>query len=68
MKDGDVAIIREWGDCLKYRGRIVQRYKDDLVSLGRGEGASWPGLFARPRDLVVLVEILKPGSTLEIAE
>jgi hypothetical protein len=46
MKDGQIGIITEWADYQKYAGRIVQRYDNILIALGRSSGSSWSRIFA----------------------
>lgn len=65
MKDGDIAIITEWVHG-SHIGDIVQRYKYDLVCLGKGSEYSWPNLFNSREDGLSKVEILPKGTRLEI--
>jgi hypothetical protein len=53
MMDGDIGVITSWptgGHLLvsKYIGRIVQRYKNDLITVGAswtdGWGTRWPNV------------------------
>jgi len=41
MKDGDIGVIIEWGSIIYCLGRIVQRYGNDLISIGMPSGDSW---------------------------
>jgi hypothetical protein len=41
MKDGEVGVIIEWGENKEYVGRVVQRHKNILLSLGRCSGCGW---------------------------
>ena len=34
MKDGDLAMITKWCGSPSYVGRIVQRYRQDLITVG----------------------------------
>jgi hypothetical protein len=63
MKDGDIAVIRQWPGVEDYNGRIVQRYRDTLVCLGEPSGQSWVPTIDK---LKGKVEILKSGTLLEI--
>lgn len=47
MEDGDVAIM----DSFRYKGRMVQRYGNSLISLNKGLGNSWSGIFNIKSDL-----------------
>jgi len=68
MKDGEIGVITNWGTADE--GRIVQRYGEDLVTLGSGRNDSWSGVFGEyflfPHDGKHTVEILPPGTLLEI--
>ena len=70
MKDGQIGIITAWGTFPEYQGRIVQRYGDDLVYLGKGESSGWRGCFKEPvnNEDEYRVRILPPGATLRIVE
>jgi len=46
MEDGDVGVIVSWL-CGTHLGRIVQRYKNNLVSIGRPSGNGWSLAFKR---------------------
>lgn len=68
MKDGDVAVIRQWDTSnTNYVGRIVQRYGDDLITLGAPSGNGWDYGWMRNQkrgSVLLMVEPLKPGTTL----
>ena len=75
MKDGQIGIITAWEVGLipeyEYLGRIVQRFGDNLVSLGKGAGSGWQNYFnGRPlhNEDGYRVRILSLGSTLRIVE
>lgn len=64
MKDGEIGIIRNWS-VSGYIGRIVQKYKNDLITLGMRAEHSFLGT----GDIAgkkCQVEILSPGTQLEI--
>ncbi len=63
MKDGEIAVIRSWKHDTAYNGKIVQRFRDILVSIGQPEGNSWSGLFREPMH-DCRVELLKSGATI----
>lgn len=68
MKDGDIAIIREWG-AGQHIGEIVQRYDKFLIKLGGRKSDSWGDIFSDHTtglNSVCRVEILPPGTLLEI--
>lgn len=44
MEDGQIGVIISWSTG-SYLGKIVQRYKDNLVSLGEESGQSWSNWF-----------------------
>jgi hypothetical protein len=73
MKDGDVAVIVGWGNgvtyvgSVVYAGRVVQRYGNNLITLGANEGKSWSNFF----DCILSpdenrVRILEKGETLVV--
>ena len=66
MKDGDIGEIVEW-PISSYTGRIVQRYKQYLLCVGRPSEYGWGTLFNTDRDESCRVRILQPGELLEIA-
>lgn len=67
MKDGDIAIITGW-TYAHYIGHIVQRYGDHLIVLGQPIGKGWTDMFKGTATIYseLRVEILKPGTKLEI--
>lgn len=63
MKDGDVAVIDQWGVHLGYIGKVVQRYKDYLISVGEASGQGWGEVFANSSEMKdCYVRILKSGA------
>lgn len=64
LEDGQIAIITEWdGDY--YLGRIVQRYKDILIVLGKDSGKSFTTALIKPNENL-RVRVLESGTLLEI--
>ena len=70
MEDGDVGVVISWGTYDSYKGKIVQRYGDSLIALGLESGNSWNHCFSDgshwPHDGNFIVEILQPGTLLEV--
>lgn len=68
MKDGDVGVITKWGTNDHYVGRIVQRYRDNIVSIGLEEGCSWSGWCSGhgKNSPDCQVRLLKSGDVLEV--
>lgn len=65
MKDGDIAVITDWS-VGEYVGQIVQRYGDDLVTVGDNWGHSWSSFFQRNHSKQCRVRILESGDELVI--
>lgn len=66
MRDGEIAIIRRW---LIPSGKnvVVQRYGNDLISLGSPQANGWKNYFRKDSSINDnLVEILNPGTHLVI--
>jgi len=64
--DGQIAVIHKWPGAPYHEGTIVQRYGNDLVSLGKPEGKSW-------RDRCTnnhpgLVRVLPTGTELQVTD
>ena len=57
MKDGDIGVIRSG----VYEGRLVQRYKNILISLGYPSGESFLSACGN-NDNVFQIELLGEGS------
>ena len=68
MKDGQIAVITNWGDIPEYTGRIVQRYGNNLITIGMDCGRTWPGCFNEKPDNAYRVRLLKLGETITIVE
>ena len=71
MRDGDIGVVVAWNGSSKdgYVGRVVQRYGENLISLGMGKDNSWCGLFGGHNRAAwedCLVRILNPGTKLEV--
>jgi hypothetical protein len=58
LQDGQIAIIVG----SDYNGRIVQRYKDYGVPIGRHSGHGWTGV----ENNTLLVRVLTNGELIEI--
>lgn len=67
MRDGDIGEIVQWGGDSSALGRLVQRYKDVLVRLGKSSGNSWPDFIKsdQPKG-EYRVRILQPGEMIGI--
>ena len=65
MKDGDIGEIVDWPvrGCI---GRVVQRYKDYLLTVGQESGNGWGKIFSTSRDEGRIIRLLQPGEMLEI--
>jgi hypothetical protein len=69
MSDGQIAIIQEWGNLPTHIGTVVQRYKNNLIAIGKESGDGWGDLFCcedRYKNKNFMVEIIGKGSVLEI--
>jgi hypothetical protein len=60
LKDGQLAVIVE--DYSNYKGRIVQKYGDNLVSIGLPTGNGWQEWAT----VILEVRVLQDGETLTI--
>ena len=67
MKDGDLAVILKWGTSKSFKGRVIQRYKDVIIALGKDSGKSWENVF---KEILVFnecyVRLLEDGDELVI--
>jgi hypothetical protein len=61
LKDGQLAVIVE--DYSNYKGRIVQKYGDDLVAIGLPTGNGWS---CRADEVTLEVRVLQDGETLTV--
>ena len=64
MKDGQLAEIINCREC-NYKGRIVMRYKDILISVGENSEESWPNILTC-LTTTMTVRILQSGEQLTI--
>jgi hypothetical protein len=64
MKDGEIAVI-VWGS---YEGVIVQRFGNNLISLGKSCKQSWESILSvdRSKPIGMDVRVLQKGETLTI--
>lgn len=62
LKDGQIGVIAKWiiPSCI---GRIVQRYDDKLITIGKGKGQGWSPC---PKDENNRVRVLRNRETLII--
>lgn len=67
MEDGDIAEIVKWGINHIQIGKIVQRYKNNLIVIGSHSGAGWSDIF-KPGVCLddCIVRILPPGTQIEL--
>ena len=61
LKDGQIAIITE--DCI-YNGRIIQRFGDDLITIGLPSGSHWENI----ERVTLEVRILEDGDLIKIKD
>lgn len=61
LKDGQLAVIIE--DYSNYRGRIIQKYGDDLISIGMATGNGWSG---GANVVSLAVRVLEDGELLTV--
>ncbi len=66
LRDGQIAEIIKWDSHIQYIGTIVQRYREDLVSIGKKSGDSWFDIASLKTNSTLLVRVLPDGSKLEI--
>lgn len=66
LKDGQIGIIREWDGIGSHIGDVVQRYRGNLVNIGKPYVNSWTNFFTgdfinKPR---LIIEILPSNSSI----
>ncbi len=61
LKDGQLAVIVE--SYSNYKGRIVQKYGDDLVSIGLPTGNGWS---SGANTVTLTVRVLRDGEILTV--
>jgi hypothetical protein len=61
LKDGQIAVIVE--DFHNYKGRIVQRYRNDAIALGMACGNGWTEIESN----TLKVRVLEDGEMLTIS-
>lgn len=68
MKDGQIGIITKWGGQESPIGRVVQRFYDSIITLGRDGNQSWQDICEEKGDDFedCRVRILPKGTKLEI--
>ena len=66
LADGQIAMITEWDVGEEYYvGRIIQRYDDILITLGKPNGAAFTTALKILNEKL-RVRVLEPGTLLEI--
>ena len=60
LKDGQIGIVIE--DYGSYLGRVVQRFGDDIVTLGSGKGKGFGG------ECKLEIRLLKKGESIIIKD
>jgi hypothetical protein len=64
MEDGDIAVVRDAGETSIEIGKLVQRYKANLIFIGERSGKCFTDYFIGRT--TVKVEILKPGTQISV--
>ena len=67
MKDGQIGVIHEHS-CPDYFGRIVQRYKEVLITIGESSGHAFPSILGSSAAENVKIRLLEAGDTIEIVK
>lgn len=68
MLDGQIGIITRFLGQPEQLGKIVQRVGPRLIVLGSGYGKHWSSIFDSHHGSRIMVDILPPGTTIEITE
>lgn len=58
LEDGQIAVIVE--DFSDYKGRVIQKFGDNLVTIGMGSGQGW----CNGDSVTLLVRVLENGEEL----
>lgn len=66
MKDGQIAEIVSWSSSYKHIGRIVQRYKNNLICIGLQNESGWTDVFFAELPKECRVRILEKGEKIVI--
>jgi hypothetical protein len=69
MKDGQLAQITRWLDD-KHVGKIVQRFENRLICIGKYSGWAWTGIFTPPVPKAddCRVRLLQPGEKITVTD
>jgi predicted pyridoxine 5'-phosphate oxidase superfamily flavin-nucleotide-binding protein len=65
MKDGQLAQITRWLDDA-HVGKIVQRFENRLICIGKYSGWAWTGIFTPPIPIDCRVRLLQPGEKITV--
>lgn len=68
MKDGQIAVITNWGGSPYYNGEVIQRYGNSLITIGMDCGKAWPEFINEKPDSRFRVRLLQPGEAITIVE
>lgn len=63
LRDGQLAVVIE--DYFDYKGRIIQKFGDDLVAIGMASGNGWIG---GANVNTLKVRILQDGELLTVSK
>jgi len=59
LKDGQIAVII---DSANYTGRVIQRYKDNCVAIGKSDGHGFTNVYRNTLE----VRVLEDGELIEV--
>lgn len=68
MKDGQIAVITNWGGSPYYNGKVIQRYGNSLITIGMDCRNGWPMFYNGLPDSAHRVRLLQPGEAITIVE
>lgn len=68
MKDGEIGVIRSMPVFHIAEGRVVQRYRNHLITIGEDCGSSWSGYFDRYTHSENTVELLRKGDSITLTK